>query len=127
VARPPGLLAMELGHRRCCSRKLDGHANHRSMMSLTRSLMEQPDTALTYGPCDGILRDGSQNKPAAARCMQILYEETLFQKLEDGTPLVKQLQDKGVLLGIKVDKGVQPLFGTDGETTVQVRGFVLRV
>lgn len=53
--------------------------------------------------------------------MQILFEETLFQKLDDGTPLVKQLQDKGVLLGIKVDKGVQPLFGTDGETTVQVK------
>jgi fructose-bisphosphate aldolase class 1 len=52
---------------------------------------------------------------------QILYEETLYQKLDDGTPLVKQLQDKGVLLGIKVDKGVQPLFGTDGETTVQAR------
>ena len=34
---------------------------------------------------------------------------------------MKQLQDKGILLGIKVDKGVQPLFGTDGETTVQVR------
>ena len=64
-----------------------------------------------------------QQKPvAAADCMQILYEESLFQKLEDGTPLVQQLQDKGVLLGIKVDKGVQPLFGTDGETTVQVRG-----
>ena len=25
-----------------------------------------------------------------------------------------------MLLGIKVDKGVQPLYGTDGETTVQV-------
>jgi len=34
---------------------------------------------------------------------------------------VKQLQDKGILLGIKVDKGVVPLFGTDGETTIQVR------
>lgn len=34
---------------------------------------------------------------------------------------MKQLQDKGILLGIKVDKGVVPLFGTDGETTIQAR------
>lgn len=57
--------------------------------------------------------------------LQILYEETLYQKGPDGTLVVKQLQDKGVLLGIKVDKGVAPLFGTDGETTVQVSSLSL--
>lgn len=49
----------------------------------------------------------------------ILYEETLYQKAEDGSQLVKLLQDKGIVLGIKVDKGVVPLYGTDGETCVQ--------
>eukprot|EP00884_Botryococcus_braunii_P019614 jgi/Botrbrau1/6336/Bobra.0339s0043.1 len=49
----------------------------------------------------------------------ILFEETLYQKAKDGTPLVKKLQDKGIILGIKVDKGVMELPGTDGETTTQ--------
>lgn len=49
----------------------------------------------------------------------ILYEETLFDTAEDGTPLVDLLKAKGILPGIKVDKGVQPLFGTDGETVTQ--------
>lgn len=51
----------------------------------------------------------------------ILFEETLHQKAADSSPLVDILTDKGILLGIKVDKGVVQLAGTDGETTVQVR------
>ena len=50
----------------------------------------------------------------------ILFEETLYQKAEDGSLLRDVLSGKGVVLGIKVDKGVVPLPGTDGETTVQV-------
>ena len=50
----------------------------------------------------------------------ILFEETLYQSAEDGSPLRDVLSGKGVVLGIKVDKGVVPLPGTDGETTVQV-------
>ena len=53
--------------------------------------------------------------------MQILFEETLYQNSTDGTPFVKILQDKNIIPGIKVDKGVVPLSGTDGETTTQVR------
>lgn len=49
----------------------------------------------------------------------ILYEETLFQKGPNGRRLVERLSDIGILLGIKVDLGLQPLPGTDGETTVQ--------
>jgi fructose-bisphosphate aldolase class I len=49
----------------------------------------------------------------------ILYEETLYQKADDGTPFVKLLQDKGILPGIKVDKVTVDLAGTDGETTTQ--------
>src|SRR5215203_1213807 len=33
----------------------------------------------------------------------ILYDETLRQKAADGTPLVKVLQDQGIIPGIKVD------------------------
>jgi len=49
----------------------------------------------------------------------ILFHETLYQKSADGTPLPKLLQDLGIIPGIKVDKGVVPLMGTDGETTTQ--------
>ncbi len=45
----------------------------------------------------------------------ILYEETLFQKSADGTPFSKLLADKGVIPGIKVDKGAKDLAGADGE------------
>lgn len=49
----------------------------------------------------------------------ILYEETLYQKTDDGTPFAKVLADKGIIPGIKVDKGTTELAGTNGETTTQ--------
>ncbi|CAM6100014.1 unnamed protein product [Calypogeia fissa] len=49
----------------------------------------------------------------------ILFEETLYQKADDGTPFVKLLEAEGVVPGIKVDKGVVDLAGTDKETTTQ--------
>ena len=45
----------------------------------------------------------------------ILYEETLMQKAKNGTPFVEILKDKGILSGIKVDKGLIPLAGTLNE------------
>ena len=39
----------------------------------------------------------------------ILFDETLRQNGADGTPLVKVLIDRGIIPGIKVDKGTQPL------------------
>ncbi|KAL2742023.1 fructose-bisphosphate aldolase isoform X1 [Vespula maculifrons] len=49
----------------------------------------------------------------------ILFHETLYQKADDGTPFVELLKQRGILPGIKVDKGVVPLFGTDDECTTQ--------
>lgn len=49
----------------------------------------------------------------------ILFHETLYQKADDGTPFVKLLQNAGIIPGIKVDKGVVNLAGTDGECTTQ--------
>ena len=49
----------------------------------------------------------------------ITFEETLYQKAADGTPFVDVMKKQGMIPGIKVDKGVQPLFGTDGETVTQ--------
>ncbi|GMH05840.1 hypothetical protein Nepgr_007680 [Nepenthes gracilis] len=49
----------------------------------------------------------------------ILFEETLYQKTSDGKPFVELLSENGVVPGIKVDKGVVEIAGTNGETTTQ--------
>lgn len=49
----------------------------------------------------------------------ILFEETLFQKGLDGTPFPKLLESKGVIPGIKVDKGAKDLVGAPGETITE--------
>lgn len=49
----------------------------------------------------------------------ILFHETLFQKADDGTNFVTLLQNRGIIPGIKVDKGIVDLMGTDGESTTQ--------
>ena len=49
----------------------------------------------------------------------IMFEETLFQKTADGTLFADLLRKRGIAVGIKVDKGVSPIPGTDGETDVQ--------
>ncbi|HLT79016.1 MAG TPA: class I fructose-bisphosphate aldolase [Ferrovibrio sp.] len=45
----------------------------------------------------------------------ILYDETLRQKAKDGTPFVEILKKKGIVPGIKVDKGTVDLPGSNGE------------
>ena len=49
----------------------------------------------------------------------IMFEETLYQKSRDGKQFVDILKDQGIVPGIKVDTGLQPLPGTDGETATQ--------
>jgi len=49
----------------------------------------------------------------------ILFHETLYQKDDSGELLVNHLKKKGIKIGIKVDKGVVKLLGTDDETTTQ--------
>jgi len=49
----------------------------------------------------------------------ILFEETLLQNSDDGTPFVDILKSKGIIPGIKVDKGIKPLAGTNGECVTQ--------
>ena len=44
----------------------------------------------------------------------ILFDETLRQKTKDGVPFTKVMMDAGILPGIKVDKGPQPLAGFPG-------------
>ncbi|XP_060084589.1 fructose-bisphosphate aldolase-like [Ylistrum balloti] len=49
----------------------------------------------------------------------ILFHETFYQTTSKGVSMVKALQDMGIIPGIKVDKGMVPLAGTDGESTIQ--------
>src|SRR5438034_10252405 len=49
----------------------------------------------------------------------ILYDETIRQSTHDGTPFPKLLESKGIIPGIKVDKGAKPLALTDGETVTE--------
>ncbi|HVM16682.1 MAG TPA: class I fructose-bisphosphate aldolase [Gaiellaceae bacterium] len=49
----------------------------------------------------------------------ILYDETIRQSSADGTPFPQLLERKGVIPGIKVDKGAKPLALADGETVTE--------
>lgn len=49
----------------------------------------------------------------------ILFDETIRQSASDGTPFPKLLADRGIIPGIKVDKGAKPLALADGETITE--------
>ena len=49
----------------------------------------------------------------------ILFEETLTQQSDDGTPLPDVLAKQGIVPGIKVDKGLRPLANAPGDKITQ--------
>jgi fructose-bisphosphate aldolase class I len=49
----------------------------------------------------------------------ILFDETIRQSANDGTPFPKLLQSKGIIPGIKVDEGAKPLALADKETITE--------
>tara|TARA_B100001029_G_C15063933_1_gene461562 strand:- start:16164 stop:17174 length:1011 start_codon:yes stop_codon:yes gene_type:complete len=49
----------------------------------------------------------------------ILFDETLRQNAQDGTPLIELIKNQGALPGIKVDKGLAPLDSSPEETLTQ--------
>src|ERR687885_407515 len=49
----------------------------------------------------------------------ILFDETIRQSSADGTPFPQLLAGKGVIPGIKVDKGAKPLALAEGETVTE--------
>ncbi|XP_069047441.1 fructose-bisphosphate aldolase B [Lepisosteus oculatus] len=59
--------------------------------------------------------------PSISECIGgvIFFHETLYQKADNGVLFPKIVKDKGIVVGIKVDKGTAALAGTDGETTTQ--------
>src|SRR5580698_7760415 len=58
-----------------------------------------------------------RSKDAMTKCISgvILYDETIWQKAKDGTPLVKLVEQAGAIPGIKVDEGTQGLPACPGE------------
>ncbi len=59
--------------------------------------------------------------PGAAEFISgvILYDETIRQKAQDGTPLVTVLKEQGIHPGIKVDTGAKTLAGSPSETVTE--------
>jgi len=49
----------------------------------------------------------------------ILFDETIRQSASDGTPFPELLKSKGIIPGIKVDKGAKPLALAEGETITE--------
>ena len=49
----------------------------------------------------------------------ILFDETIRQNAQDGTPLIELIKNQGALPGIKVDKGLAPLESSPEETLTQ--------
>jgi fructose-bisphosphate aldolase class I len=45
----------------------------------------------------------------------ILYDETIWQKAKDGSPLIEIIKKNGAIPGIKVDEGTKPLPNCPGE------------
>ncbi|XP_019327944.1 PREDICTED: fructose-bisphosphate aldolase, partial [Aptenodytes forsteri] len=93
-----------------------GYRQHRQAAELGGGGEHGGEPALV--PAGG--RDGAADSRVDA-CIGgvILFHETLYQKADDGRPFPQVIRGKGALVGIKVDKGVVPLAGTNGETTTQ--------
>src|SRR5213076_3522490 len=50
----------------------------------------------------------------------ILFDETIRQSTSDGVPFPKALAGRGIIPGIKVDKGAKPLaLAAEGETVTE--------
>jgi fructose-bisphosphate aldolase class I len=49
----------------------------------------------------------------------IFFDETIRQSTEDGTPFPQLLESRGIIPGIKVDKGAKDLAGAPGETVTE--------
>jgi fructose-bisphosphate aldolase class I len=55
--------------------------------------------------------------PGLGECISgaILYDETIRQQLNDGTPFIKAILAAGIIPGIKVDRGARDMAGHPGE------------
>lgn len=73
-----------------------------------------PNEACTRRAFREILITAPDNESAYSGI--ILFPETLYQKSASGKPFIETLNEKGILPGVKVDTGLQPLPGRPEET-----------
>jgi fructose-bisphosphate aldolase class I len=109
------------------------HDTALGMVAKGRGILAADESTATIGKrFDGIKVENTEENRRAYRDMLfsadgmekytsgvIFYEETLFQKAADGTPFPQLLARKGVIPGIKVDKGAKELAGAPGETITE--------
>ena len=109
------------------------HETALGMVAKGRGILAADESTATIGKrFDAIKVENTEENRRAYRDMMftspgmeqytsgvIFYEETLFQKSADGTPFPKLLAGKGVIPGIKVDKGAKELAGAPGETITE--------
>ena len=98
VSDSKGILAMDESNPTCNKRfaALGIHRTEELRLSYREMLITTP------GLCESI--SGA-----------ILYDETIRQHLNDGTPFIKAVVDAGIIPGIKVDAGAKNLAGHPGE------------
>jgi fructose-bisphosphate aldolase, class I len=70
------------------------------------------------GLCRQVFITGS-NDLANSISGVIFAHETFYQEDDNGKSFRQTLKEKGIIVGIKVDKGLVPLAGTDGENTTE--------
>src|ERR1039457_5762613 len=98
VADDKGLLAMDESHPTC--NKRFAKLNIPQTVEARRAYRELIVTAPGLGECiSGV----------------ILFDETIRQQKEDGTPFLKVLTDAGIIPGIKVDTGAKDMAAHPGE------------
>ncbi|MGH8481190.1 MAG: class I fructose-bisphosphate aldolase [Nevskiaceae bacterium] len=109
------------------------HDTALGMVAKGRGILAADESTATIGKrFDGIKVENTEENRRAYRDLLfsasgmekhtsgvIFYEETLFQKAADGTPFPQLLAKKGVIPGIKVDKGTRPLAGSPDETITE--------
>src|SRR5262245_7132238 len=101
----------------------DLHAIAKQMVSNGKGILAADESNATIGKRFGALniesteenrrsyRNTLLNNPGIEEFISgvILYDETIRQKADDGTPFPELLASKGILPGIKVDTGSKPL------------------
>ena len=109
------------------------NATARAMVAKRRGILAADESTSTIKKrFDGIKLESTEEHRRAYRDMLftaagakeyisgvILYDETIRQKTQDGTPFPEYLAKNGMIPGIKVDLGAKPLAGFPGETMTE--------
>ncbi|HKB88712.1 MAG TPA: class I fructose-bisphosphate aldolase [Patescibacteria group bacterium] len=88
------------------------------------------DVGLTSTPeLNRVYRQMLLTTPELSNCISgvIFHDETVKQKLDDGTSFPEYLNQKGIIPGIKVDLGAEKFVSSDEEVTLGLEGLTERL